>query len=270
MGMENDRLNNKITTLNGKLSHLENINQNLRSQIEINQKSMINSKNLAMSENYTEIIANLEKEVMKYKVNEVDWTKSVQNNKDLHLMVEKLCSERDSLLNEISLIKESKNLTANQNSLECQLELNKKDNKLIEVSNQVRMLATENERLLLMIKEKDHRNKDLNLDSIEMDLDIKKLIEENSRLELQLREDQKKYDELKLQFNDVENKVCTEMSHKVRLLMNENDKLSAIINSKNKEVETWKLKYEEIELINKRRCENLELEAKQFEQKNSC
>jgi chromosome segregation ATPase len=148
------------------------------------------------------------------------------------------------------------------------LELNKRDNKLIEVSNQVRMLATENERLLLMLREKEGKNKELNQESAEVDIDIKKLIEENSRLEVGMRNDQKKYDELKLQFSDIENKVCTEMGHKIRLLMNENDKINSVIGSKNSEIETWKTRYDEIETINRRKCETYELELRQFNQDN--
>jgi len=158
MGMENERLNNKVTGLTGKLSQAETMICKLRSQTEIYQKTSTKGTNI--NESYVEVINTLEREVEKNRVSEIDWTKSVQNNQDLQLMVEKLCSERDTLIQDLSLIKNG--TVTNMLNHDTQFEMNKKENKLIEVSNQVRMLATENERLLLMIREKDTRNKSMN------------------------------------------------------------------------------------------------------------
>lgn len=245
MGMENDRLTNKVSELTSKLSSSESLVISLRSQFE------------------------------SYQIN----IKSNNNEKDLQGMIVKLANDRDTLMSEVNELRtesvvwkssvdiESMRFENEKKMKNDQIEMDRQNDKINEVSNQVRLLVTENERLLIMLKEKDNENM---ICSSEIDLDIKKLINENSKLEITMRDGQKRYDELKLQFDDVEGKICTEMSHKVRLLMNENDKLSVIIENKNNDIESWRVRFEEQESINLNNIDILTCENNQYRQNNEC
>jgi len=245
MGMENDRLSNKVSELTSKLSQNEGLLMSLRNQVEISHVNI----------------------------------KSNQNEKDLQGMIVKLANDRDTLMSEVNELRtesvvwkgcgdiESKLFETEKQMKSDRIDKDRQTDKLNEVSNQVRLLVTENERLLIMLKEKDSENM---ICSSEIDYDIKKLINENSKIENTMREGQRRYDELKLQFDDVENKICTEMSHKVRLLMNENDKLSVIIETKNNDIESWRVRFEEQECTNNNKIDFLTCENNQYRQNNEC
>jgi len=134
--------------------------------------------------------------------------------------------------------------------------------------NTIKNFQTVNNRLMKIIKERELKNSHLGNEFLEMEVDIEKLVHQNCLLENTIKKDEDKYNELKMQFDDMEKKVCTDMKHKISILQNDNEKLTSSLANKSLEIETWKGRYEESELINTRKCKSYDLETHELAIKN--
>lgn len=149
--------------------------------------------------------------------------------------------ENSSLNNQLTTCREGgtsscrecyKDQSCHLTDMKC--EIDKKDHKIIELSNEIRMLATENERLLI---ERNSLQSNFHKKDYELEYDLKSIIVENDSLKDKVKILEHKEDQTRISANDIENKIAGAMSHKIKLVMHESDRLVKILNQKNDELD---------------------------------
>lgn len=122
-----------------------------------------------------------------------------------------------------------------------------KDHKIYELGNEIRLLATENERLTLNNEEKSAKFENIESFRLELESDIKKVIEENERLENVIWDKDRQIESLQDDCAQSEIKLTGEMQAKLNSLTSANERINAELESKFDEVADWKKVYDEVD-----------------------
>jgi chromosome segregation ATPase len=143
-----------------------------------------------------------------------------------------------------SMVKKSKLDEIDQKLRLESLEVQRQEKKISGLNNEIRMLATENERLCIEIASLRQKPND---PFMELSYDLKLIIIENDSLKQQLQSVTKEKNTARVNAQEIEFKVSNAMSSKIKLVMSESDRLQNILKTKNDELRYSKSQYDELE-----------------------